>query len=144
MEPLVLLVVGSTLASEVHDRPAAYALRDDLLAWLAERGVLAHERVVVVSDLWYMCRDDLRTLPAISIGGPEANALTAHLADKLPGAFVIDDLLMVQADLDFTDLLVACWGVSHDATARACRAFVDRYLDAFMREAARGLLGAAG
>lgn len=133
---MVLIVVGSTLEGERHGRPLAYSMRERMVAWLAGQGLGGPEAVVVCSDIWYMCQDALRGLPAVAIGGPESNALSAHLADKLPGAFVIDDVLMVQLDPEFPDVLASCWGVSPEATARACEAFVERYLGAFMGAAA--------
>jgi hypothetical protein len=140
IERLILIVTGAHLHAEVGDRPVAYALRRRLLDWLAARGQTedpARPRVIVCSDLWYLNNDPLRTRPTISIGGPGVNALTAFLADKLPSAFAIENVLIVQADLEFQDVLACCWGKDHSATAAAVDAFCERYLDAFMEAARR-------
>ncbi len=38
------------------------------------------------------------------------NALAAYLADRLETAFVVEDVLAVQIDLDFVDPVAKCWG----------------------------------
>jgi len=137
---LILIVVGAHLRAEVSDRPLAYRLRERLLTWLdrhAEREG-APPDVVVCTDLWYLNADDLRKRPTISIGPPGVNALTAYLADKVPSAFAIDNVLSVQLDTDFLDLTVCCWGNEQSATASAIDAFCERYLDAFMERAGEG------
>ena len=50
---------------------------------------------MVVSDVWYLNDPSLRNCPAISVGAPGVNALSAYLGDKLPSAFVIDASLNV-------------------------------------------------
>jgi hypothetical protein len=65
------------------------------------------------------------------------NALSAYLADKLPSAFTVENVLMVQADLDFTEVVACCWGRDAAGTAAAVEAFAERYLDAFMEAATR-------
>jgi hypothetical protein len=143
---LILIVTGAHLFAEATDRPIAYSLRQRILDWLAahpestpdSHAPLSGEptpRILVCSDVWYLNNDPLRSRPTISIGGPGANALTAFLADKLPSAFAIEDRLVVQADLDFPDVLACCWGTDVSATAAAVDAFCERYLDAFMEAA---------
>jgi hypothetical protein len=137
----VLIVTGAHLSAEVHDRPLAYFLRDKVMAALGWSNNDAFtpgkdggkdgwpaERVVVCSDLWYLNRDQLRELPTISVGGPTVNALTAYFGDKLPSAFAVDGVFVVQAD--WTETPVACcWGVDAGATARAVETFVEKYLE---------------
>jgi len=137
-DDLLLIVTGSTLAAEAHDRPAAYALRDRISGWLEREGKSARVRPLVCSDVWWLNDPSLRERPTVSVGGPEVNALTAYLADKLPTAFAIDGALMVQMDVEFGDLLVACWGIDHAQTARAVGAFVERYMLAFLEAAMVG------
>lgn len=127
----VLIVTGSTLAAEALDRPTANALRTALAAALPDLDV------VVCSDIWYLNQDDLRGRPTISVGSPQVSALAAYLADRLPSAFAIDDVLMIQTDLDFDEPVASCWGVTHEATARAVTEFRERYLKAFVKAAAR-------
>ncbi len=131
----ILIVVGAHLRAEVTDRPLAYRLRERLLAWLdAEHASSpdAAPEVIVCTDLWYLNADELRSRPTISVGPPGVNALTAYLADKVPSAFAIDNVLSVQLDTDFLDLTACCWGNEQSATASAIDAFCERYLDRFM------------
>jgi len=132
---LILIVTGAHLIAEAGDRPVAYGLRQRMLDWLATRGqpeTPGNTRVIVCSDLWYLNNDDLRARPTISVGGPAVNALSAYLGDKVPSAFAIEDVLVVQADLDFVDVVACCWGKDRAATAAAVEAFAERYLDDFM------------
>lgn len=139
LERLILVVVGAHLRAEIRDRPAAARLRDAMLGWLKDShpdDALPH-RIVLVTDLWYLNQDELRALPTVSVGGPTVNALTAFLGDKLPSAFSIDDVLLVQMDLEYEDLLASCWGTDGVSTEAAVDAFLDRYLNGFMTEATR-------
>jgi hypothetical protein len=135
---LILIVTGAHLRAEASDRPIAYSLRQRLIDWLGRRGKPddpASPRVLVCSDVWYLNNDPLRSRPTISIGGPGVNALSAYLADKLPSAFAVEDIMLVQADLDFHDVIACCWGRDGPTTAAAVNAFTDRYMDAFMEAA---------
>jgi hypothetical protein len=128
-----IIVTGSTLAAELFDRPIAYRLRDRVM------GLLPRPRpdaVLVCSDVMYLSTDPVRARPTISIGSPQVSALAAYLAGKLPSLYVIDNVLMVQGDPEFDELLISCWGVTHDSTAAAVDAFAERYLTGFL--AARG------
>lgn len=156
--PLVLIVVGAHLRAEAADRPIAYWLRDRVLSWLdarfgraegaEENGARKPDpgdprpghpcRVVVCTDVWYLNDASLRVWPTISLGGPGVNALSAYLADKLPGVLVVDDVLMVQMDPELTEQTAAVWGVDHSATVSAAEAFAERYLDSFMTAAVKG------
>lgn len=143
LDRLILIVTGAHLRAEVGDRPLAYRLRERIVGWLDERldadgdDPRRLSRVVVCSDVWYLNNDELRRCPAISIGGPGVNALSAYLGDKLPSAFVIDDVLVVQLDPGFDELLACVWGVNHAATVTAVDAFAERYLGAFLEAATR-------
>ena len=131
-------MTGAHLRAESGDRPLAYHLRETMLDWRDDNcpdGPLFD--VLVISDVWYLNNEELQNLPVVSVGGPGVNALTANLADKVPTAFVIEDTLMVQVDLDFHDRRVACWGMNHAQGARAIQAFVERYLDGFLSDVAK-------
>jgi hypothetical protein len=138
-EDLVLIVVGAHLLSERFDRPAAYRLCDAMGAWLAERECEAGHplgiRPLVCTDLWYLNDQTLRECSTVSVGAPAVNALTAYLADKLPSALAIDNVLLVQMDVETSDTLAACWGVDHAQTGRAVDLFCRKYLDMFMHAA---------
>lgn len=134
----VLIVTGAHLAAEVHDRPVAYALRERLLDVLGRENGWSNndslsegwpsDRVVVCSDLWYLNRDQLRELPTISIGGPTVNALTAYFGDKLPSAFAVDGVFVVQGDWTTQPPVACCWGTDAAGTVQAVDTFIDRYL----------------
>lgn len=148
VDRLLLIVTGAHLRSEVGDRPMAYALRERIMRWLVERfGPPETDDdippanhpfdPIVCSDVWWLNNDDLRRRPTICIGGPGVNALSAYLADKVPSAFVIENRLLVQVDLDFDDLVACCWGMDHEQTKSAVAAFADKYLDSFLEAAAK-------
>ncbi len=135
---VILIVTGAHLRAETGDRPLAYRLRGRMLKWLGHDGRDDPDApVVVCSDLWYLNRDELRVRPTVSIGGPGVNALSAFLGDKLPSAFAVEGVLVVQLDLEFEDRMACCWGVDHAATAAAVDVFAERYLDDFMAAATR-------
>jgi|GEM_PF-207925 len=97
--------------------------------------------VVVCTDVWYLNDASLRVWPTISVGGPGVNALSAYLADKLPGVLVVDDVLMIQMDPELRETTAAVWGVDHRATVSAAEAFAERYLDGFLNAATSGWWG---
>lgn len=134
-DPAVLVVTGSSLEAEERDRPGAYALRDLIAAGLKRRA--APGTVVVCSDLWYLNQERLRSRPTISVGPPEANALTAFLGDKLPSVYAVDESLVVLADPEFIDLVACCWGRGPDGTRLAIGALVERFLEGFLDAVAR-------
>ena len=129
----ILIVTGAHLSAEVFDRPLAYRLRERILTAIDATDQPA--MVVVCSDLWYLNRDALRDLPAVSVGGPTVNAVTAYLADKLPSAFAIDGELVVQGDWERSPLS-ACWGRDAARTAKAVEVFADKYLEQWLGAAA--------
>ncbi|RMH27000.1 MAG: hypothetical protein D6693_06110 [Planctomycetota bacterium] len=139
---LVLIVTGAHLRAESGDRPIAYRLRDAILDWAARSapGETPFD-TLVCSDVWWINNEELQTQPTISVGGPGVNALTAQLGEAVPAAFVIEDDLIVQVDLDFADPRAVVWGMNHAATLRAADAFVDRYMDLYLSAMAERLAG---
>lgn len=120
------------MAAEVHDRPLAYALREQVLAALDARdGDRNLASVVVCSDLWVMNQDELRTRPTISIGAPGVNALGAFLATRVPSVLAVEGVYVVQMQDDPTPV-ASCWGRDAAATAAAVEAFALRHLDTFL------------
>ncbi|QKK09810.1 MAG: hypothetical protein HND58_17685 [Planctomycetota bacterium] len=75
--------------------------------------------------------------PTISVGRPEANALTAFLADKLPSVLAVDDRFVVLLDPELADPAACCWGVDAAATAEAVRVFAERWAEVFLNAAAQ-------
>jgi len=145
LDRVTLIVAGADLRAEIADRPLAYRLQRAMLDWRDIYDPNSDEPgtpgarpfdVLVCSDVWYLGNPEMTQRPTISVGGPAVNALTAHLADKTPSAFVIDDELIVQLDLDFRDLRGCCWGKDRASTETAVGAFIDRYLDQYMQATA--------
>lgn len=136
--PPLLIVTGLSLDAERSCRPLAYTVREHVAAWLdleEDEGGRASLEPLVCADVWWLNNPDLRACPTISIGGPEQNALTAYLADKLPSVFAMDGRVLVQMDLEGVDLLATCWGVDERTTGAAVERFLEHYLDRFMESA---------
>jgi hypothetical protein len=138
LDRLLLIVVGSHLRAETADRPIAYKLRErtvKMMSTLVEKAEDEQDPVdiVVCTDVWWLNNDGLRECPTISIGGPGVNALSAYLGDKLPSAFVVDDQMIVQMDVELSTEWVCIWGVDHERTVAVCDIFADRYLERFLR-----------
>ena len=89
---------------------------------------------VVVSDVYFINNEAIQDAPVISIGGPGVNAVSALLAEKLPAAVAIENVLVVQMDLEWNDLRCAVWGMDHLDTVRAVELFLTKgYLETFLR-----------
>jgi hypothetical protein len=138
-EQLILVVVGSSIAAELSDRPAAHRLRDALA-----RDVQAGQppgscslQPVVCTDLWYLNDPGLHEQPVIAIGEPARNAATAMLCARLPTAMVIEGSFRIHLDPEFVEErpAAAVWGATSTATSAAIDAFVERYLPAFLTAA---------
>lgn len=128
----LLIVTGAHLAAEVHDRPLAYAMREQVLAALDARELAIDPgEIIVCSDLWVMNQDDLRTRPTISIGSPGVNALSAFLASRLPSVLAVDGVFVVQMQEE-PNPVACCWGRDAAATGAAVEAFALRHLEAFL------------
>ena len=120
------------MRAEVEDRPTAAALREALEARLPDGFPLAP---VVVTDLWYLNTEPLRSQPTVSIGRPEVNALSAFLADKLPSVLAVEDRYVVLLDPELVDPVACCWGVDASATAEAVAAFAEKWAGVFLEAA---------
>lgn len=129
MDGPILIVTGATPRAEKHDRPVAYALRQALLDRLGDE---SGEAVVVCSDLWYLNQPELRGGPVIAVGPPDANALTASLADRLPSVFVVDGVMIVQMLADPEGALACCWGTESRHTMAATEIFIERFAPDFL------------
>jgi hypothetical protein len=137
-ERLICIVVGVQLRAELGDRPLAYRVEQEVRARLEAalgkppEGEPPRLAPVVLSDVYYLNNDELQSRPAISVGGPGMNALSAMLVDKLPTAVAIEKTLVIQMDLEMEDKRCAVWGMDHLDTVRAVDLFVTKYLDAFI------------
>lgn len=129
-------MVGAHLDAEVFHRPRAYALRQALAERAAAHGLTGDfDSIVVCSDLWVLSRDELRSVPSISVGQPGVNALTAYLASRLPSVLAVEGQWVVQLDTLETPM-AACWGRDEDSTATALENFEARYADEFLEAVA--------
>ncbi len=138
---LVPVVVGGHLRAELGDRPVTAWLAGQLDAALAQ--LTDRLRSCVLTDLWYLNDDRFRGRPALSVGPPELNALTAYLADRLPSVLSQEGVYVIQLDLEYIALDAACWGATHEATATACELFEARHLGAYARALAERSLANA-
>ena len=145
-ERLIWIVVGIQLNAELGDRPLAQRVAAEMRTRLAARygkpppGEPPRMTGVIITDVYYLNDADAQRRPAISIGGPGVNALSALLTDKLPTPVAIENTLVVQMDLDFKDQRCAVWGMTHLDTVRAVELFIAKgYLDLFLN----GVLGEA-
>lgn len=136
---LVPVVVGGHVRAELGDRAAAARLAACLDAQLRSHG--PRLRSCVLTDLWYLSDDRFRGQPAVSVGAPGVNALTAYLADRLPSVLSQEAVYVIQLDLEFIALDAACWGATHQATAHACDLFQTRHAAAYARAVTRSLAG---
>ena len=131
----LLIVTGSNMRAEQADRPLAYALKAVIERQWDDQ--FTADSVVVLSDLWYLSSDVLHRVPMISIGGPEVNAVSSYLLDRVPDVLVADNKLVIQMDVSLEDLRSCVWGVNQELTANAVDIFVQRnYLDRFLEGAA--------
>jgi hypothetical protein len=135
---LICIVVGVQLRAELGDRPLAYRIEREMRTRLEAalgkppEGEPPRLSPVVISDVYYLNSEEMQARPAVSVGGPAMNALSALLADKLPTAVAIEDTLVIQMDLDMEDQRCAVWGMNHLDTVRAVELFISKYLDVFV------------
>ena len=139
IDRLLWIVVGIQLNAELGDRPLAYRVEEEVRTRLTTRlgkpqpGQPPRLAPVVITDVYYLNDADVQRRPAISVGGPGVNAVSALLTDKLPTPVAIENTLVVQMDLDFNDMRCAVWGMTHLDTVRAVDLFIAKgYLDMFL------------
>ena len=94
----VLIVVGAHPEAELYDRPLAYRLREAILAELRHSGEPVELTTLVLTDLWYLNQNPLRSRPTVAIGRPEINAATAWMARRLPTALLVEDAFRIQLE----------------------------------------------
>lgn len=131
----VLVVVGTTLAAEVKDRPLADQLRD----LIDQRGAgHAYRRAVVLGDQWYLDHDVLHGNPTITVGGPGSNAVAQQFVAILPLVWSSDERAYLQVAFGGPARRATIWGMDASATMEALEAFVQRgLLDRFLDRAWR-------
>ena len=125
----ILIVVGYGILPEEEDRPIAYELRKII----NQRGEGTDSRsAVVVTDVWLLNQEMGDLFPAISVGGPGVNALSAQIYEDLPIALNRDQRVFIQMNQD-AGKRAALWGMDQAATREAVEIFVkDGFLDRFL------------
>ena len=131
----VLIVVGHGILPEEEDRPIAYDLKREINR---RGGASEGHTAVVVTDVWLMNNELQEFFPAIAIGGPGVNALTAQMYEELDLAYSRDQRVFVQVGTD--SKRAALWGMDQTATREAVDVFVkdgllERFLDLVWRRA---------
>jgi hypothetical protein len=151
IDRLVCIVVGVQLRAELGDRPLAYRIEQEVRTRLdaalgkPPEGEPPRLSPVVLTDVYYLNNEAMHARPAISVGGPAMNALSAMLVDQLPTAVAIENTLVVQMDLEMADERCAVWGMDHLDTVRAVDLFIAKgYLDTFVRGVLESLGRAEG
>ena len=134
-DELLLIVVGAHLKAEVADRPTAYRLLESVQEQLHHQTQATDWPVtpIVCTDVWYLNNNDLHSRPLISVGGPGVNALSAYLYQKLPTALAVEDQLVIQLDVEMTDLRCAIWGTDAGHSNTAVELFETKYLAEFIK-----------
>lgn len=130
----VPIVVGAHPEAEIQDRPWASRLARRLRGVLRSRGhdLLAGPLPLVMTDVWYLNDDQLRTQPTVAVGDPAVNAASAMLATRLPCAFAIDDVCQILLDPELLEPRVSLWGVSDEGTAAAIERFEVKWMEEFV------------
>jgi hypothetical protein len=93
-------------------------------------------RYFVVTDVWLMNNELGEFFPAVAVGGPGVNGLTAEIYDDLPGVFTRDQQVFVQMAAE--GKRAALWGMDQAGTREAVDVFVkngllERFLDLVWR-----------
>ncbi len=129
----VLVVVGHGILAEENDRPLAYELKQ---AVNARTGGSEERAAVVVTDVWLANQELGEFFPAIAVGGPGVNGLTAEIYDDLPVVFTRDQQVFVQMAAEGKRAVL--WGMDQAGTREAVDVFVrngllERFLDLVWR-----------
>ncbi len=124
----VLIVVGHGILPEEEDRPVAYDLKREVNA---RSGGSEGRAGVVVTDVWVMNNELGEFFPAIAIGGPGVNALTAQIYEELPVAYAREQRVFIQMATE--GKRAALWGMDQAGTREAVETFVkDGFLERFL------------
>lgn len=134
LDQAFVLVVGAHPQAELYDRPVVEQLRDRIEHWQDDHfDMIDPMQVIVCTDLWYLNDAPMMRRPTIAVGRPGHNAATAFLANRLPEAFSVSDLVHMHFDPEYVEQAVCVWGKNEEATASAGKLFADRYLERFLQ-----------
>lgn len=91
-----------------------------------------------MTDVWALNQESTEFFPAVGVGGPGVNALTAQIYEELPVAFSRDQHAFIQTAVD-TGKRAALWGMDQEGTRDAVEAFgadglLERFLDLVWRQ----------
>ena len=141
IDKLLLIVVGSHPRAEVADRPVAYDLGHRMEQWLGAHAEADPPDLqpLVLSDVWYLNHAELHRRPALSLGGPEVNALSAYFYPRLPRTLEVEQRLVIQVDPQWLDLRAAVWGADGPQTRAAVDLFRQRYMEDYLQACAARL-----
>ena len=133
IETTMPIVVGMQPFAEIWHRPLAYRLRDRINDW---QETFCDEQVitpVVLTDVWVLNHPAYETIPALAVGGPRHNALTAFLTEHLPVIAAHEDQYLLQMDENAPTLRACIWGSDPENTQLAVDLFLENYIDDWMR-----------
>jgi hypothetical protein len=142
---LLWIVTGVQLNAELGDRPLAYRIESEIKQMLStllptQHGEMPRLAPAVVSDVYYLNSAEAQDRPVISVGGPGVNGLSGLLAEQLPMAVAIENVLVVQMDLEMNDPRCCVWGMTHLDTVRAVDLFIAKgYLKTFVEGVIRDI-----
>ena len=133
-EQVIPIVVGAHPRAEIADRPWAGRLARAMRAILRSRGFDAVDGPcpLVMTDVWYLNDDALRTQPTIALGDPAVNAASAMLSNRLPCAYAIENACQVLLDPELLEPKACLWGVDDESVRFAIQRFQDRWLEEFL------------
>jgi len=116
----ILLVVGCHPIPELLDRPLAEVLRDGIDALGAPN---PFRRGIVLGDMYYMSDASLWQYPALSVGGPMVNALTAQISQSAGMHHVFGSLYWVRSH--GSPVKAAVWGQTSRDCYESVRDFIE-------------------
>lgn len=133
----LLIVTGSTLRAEEMDRPLGYYLKQRIEDSLSQavatgRSGLEDYLVRIVADFRWIHDEPLQSLPTISLGGPEVNALSHRWLEEVPVSLAFSERYFIQMDPDLAEPRASIWGMDNASTQIAVSVFVDRFLPRFL------------